>query len=84
MYCLVHSLTPRAKPGCPEVSRPLVEGHMATMPAYWRVRPRTGETFESLEAFKDGVVGWLFWLTISGEVMRELIPISAAIKIRHV
>jgi hypothetical protein len=53
-------LVPRAKPGCPEVSRPIVEGHMATMPATWCIRPRTGETFESLEAFKDRVVGWSF------------------------
>ena len=56
----VPSLVPRAKPGCPEVSRPLVEGHMASMPASWRIQPRTGETFDSVEAFKDRIVGWSF------------------------
>jgi hypothetical protein len=56
----VPSLVPRAKPGCPEVSRPLVEGHMASMPVSWRVRPCTGETFDSVEAFKDRIIGWSF------------------------
>jgi hypothetical protein len=60
MSSLVPSFIPRAKPGCPEVSRPLVEGHMATMPATWRVQPQTGETFSSLEAFKSRIVGWSF------------------------
>jgi MULE transposase domain len=56
----VPSLVPRAKPGCPEASRAIVEAHMASMPVAWRIRPRTDETFNSVEAFKERIVGWSF------------------------
>jgi hypothetical protein len=70
MSSLVPSLIPLAKPGCPDASRSLVEAHISTMPTAWRVPPHTGETFASVDAFKDRMVGWSFcegfWLEEAG------------------
>src|SRR5882757_1495891 len=72
MSSLVPSLIPLAKPGCPDASRSLVEAHISTMPTAWRVPPHTGETFASVDAFKDRMVGWSFcegfWLEEAEDV----------------
>jgi hypothetical protein len=55
------SLVPRAKLGCPEASRPIVEAHMAKFLIAWRQPPQTGEKFDSLEAFKERMIAWSFY-----------------------
>ena len=48
------STRPRAKPGCPDRHKAVVERHMAAMLASHRQVPQDNEIFEDVDAFELG------------------------------